>query len=161
MRACLRVVLTDISLLQGKTAAQGATATNQLVNLLDFFNQHIASELQAPASSSQDTGKAVLVADALKFVTTFRSHIPKATLVQLFPKLVEALGSPANVVHSYAAICIDRLLSSRVCPVRELSALTEMPLSWHRAFPCSQFLASDLQLPCFCASHASCCILLC
>lgn len=103
--------------LQGKTSAQGATTTNQLVNLLDFFNQHVAPELQnAAASSSASAGKAVLVADALKFLTTFRSQIPKSTLVALFASLVDALGSPSNVVHSYAAICIERLLVSKARP---------------------------------------------
>ena len=101
---------------QGKTSAQGATATNQLVNLLDFFSQHIVPELQSPQAATHSGGRAVLVADALKFLTTFRSQVPKATLVGLFPRLVAALGSPSNVVHSYAAICIERLLASRVRP---------------------------------------------
>ena len=76
--------------------------------------QHIVPELQNPAAAAADNGLAVLTADALKFLTTFRSQIPKDMLVGLFPKLVEALGSPSNVVHSYAGICIERLLVSRV-----------------------------------------------
>lgn len=100
--------------MQGKTSAQGATATNQLVNILDFFNAHLQPALQSPAAAAPDSGEAVLTADALKFVNTFRSQIPKATLVGLFGKLVEALGSDSNVVHSYAAICIERLLASKV-----------------------------------------------
>ena len=42
--------------------------------------------------------------------------MPKATCVQLLPSLVQALGSPSNVVHSYAALCIGRLLASKVGP---------------------------------------------
>ncbi|KAK9798958.1 hypothetical protein WJX73_010520 [Symbiochloris irregularis] len=113
---------------QGKTSLQGATATNQLVNLLDFFNQHVAPELQSPAASAAESpGKAVLVADALKFVTTFRSHIPKATLLTLFDRLVDALAAPTNVVHSYAAICIERLLVSKEAGQPRFSAVDLQP----------------------------------
>jgi exportin-2 (importin alpha re-exporter) len=46
---------------------------NTLVNIGDFFTSHIAPELAtAPAA-----GTPFLKADALKFVTTFRSQIPK------------------------------------------------------------------------------------
>jgi hypothetical protein len=52
-----------------KTAAQGATATNQLVNIGDFFTTQIEPELK------KTDGSPVLRADALKFVTTFRSQV--------------------------------------------------------------------------------------
>lgn len=58
----------------------------------------------------------VLKADALKFLTTFRSQIPKAEALAAFPGLVRLLGSDSNVVHSYAATCIERLLSLKVRP---------------------------------------------
>ena len=32
----------------------------------------------------------------------------------MFPAVVRLLGSDSNVVHSYAAICIERLLSMKV-----------------------------------------------
>lgn len=56
----------------------------------------------------------VLKADALKFVTNFRAHIPKQQCLALFPNLVALLGADANVVHSYAAIAIERLLAMKV-----------------------------------------------
>lgn len=64
---------------RGKTAAQGATTTNQLVNVTDFFNQHILPELQ----SHQPDERPVLKADALKYLTLFRSQIPKDTCMQV------------------------------------------------------------------------------
>jgi len=92
---------------RGRTAASGATATNELVNLGDFYRTHIAPDLMAA-----DVNEApVLKADALKFLTTFRSQIPKAEALAAFPGLVRLLGSDSNVVHSYAATCIERLLS--------------------------------------------------
>lgn len=56
----------------------------------------------------------VLRADALKFLTTFRTQIPKADVLSVFPGIVRLLGSDSNVVHSYAAVCIERLLSLKV-----------------------------------------------
>ena len=75
--------------------------------------QHIMPELQRPLQPD-DTGAAVLKADALKFLTLFRARISREQCVQLLPSCVAALGSPANVVHSYAATCIERLLTSKV-----------------------------------------------
>ncbi len=124
---------------RGKTAAQGATATNQLVNVMDFFSQHILPELQ----SQQLDQRPVLKADALKYLTTFRSQIPKETcvqvsiasacgcatglasvcivltyqptmLLQIFQQLGVLLGSEANVVHTYAAVAVERLLAQKV-----------------------------------------------
>ena len=64
---------------RGRTAAQGATTTNQLVNVVDFFNQHILPELQSQRPDEQP----VLKADALKYLTLFRSQIPKDTCMQV------------------------------------------------------------------------------
>ncbi|KFM24134.1 Exportin-2 [Auxenochlorella protothecoides] len=95
--------------LRGKTASAGATSTNDLVNLQDFYAQHIAPELAAADVNDLP----VLKADALKFATTFRSQLPKATALATFPHLVNLLASESNVVHSYAAIAVDKLLSQR------------------------------------------------
>ena len=120
---------------RGKTAAQGATTTNQLVNVLDFFSQHVLPELQ----SQQLAERPVLKADALKYLTLFRSQIPKDTcmqvsvlavmldciimqvlpshtccVLQIFQRLVVLLGSESNVVHTYAAIAVERLLAQKV-----------------------------------------------
>lgn len=67
-------------------------------------------ELQSPDVNALP----VLKADALKFVTNFRAHISKQQCLSLFPNLVALLGADANVVHSYAAIAIERLLASKV-----------------------------------------------
>ena len=64
---------------RGNTAAKGATTTNQLVNVMDFFSQHVLPELQ----SQQLDQRPVLKADALKYLTTFRSQVPKDTCVQV------------------------------------------------------------------------------
>lgn len=93
--------------IKGKTAATGATSTNALVNIGQFFQEHVVPELQAQDKNSLS----VLKADCLKFVITFRSQLPKATCVALFPSIVGLFASESNVVHSYAAICIERMLA--------------------------------------------------
>ena len=94
--------------------------------------QHVVPELER-AAGGDDTGAAVLKADAIKFLTTFRGQVPKAACVQLLPHLVQALGSPSNVVHSYAAICLERLLASKVRrpPERGLAWRDSAWSSWY------------------------------
>ncbi|CAI7733044.1 unnamed protein product [Closterium sp. NIES-53] len=92
-----------------KTAAAGATATNNLVNLGEFFSGQILPELRAADVNSQP----VLKANALKFLTTFRGQIPKETCLELMPQLLRFVGAESNVVHSYAANAIERLLLTR------------------------------------------------
>lgn len=50
--------------------------------------QHIAPELAAADVNDLP----VLKADALKFATTFRSQLPKATALATFPHLVKCAG---------------------------------------------------------------------
>ncbi|CAI5953901.1 unnamed protein product [Closterium sp. NIES-65] len=92
-----------------KTAAAGATATNNLVNLGEFFSGQILPELRAADVNAQP----VLKANALKFLTTFRGQIPKETCLELMPQLLRFVGAESNVVHSYAANAIERLLMTR------------------------------------------------
>ena len=94
---------------RGKTDARGVTATNELVNIGEFFTAHIVPELRA----SPTAGVPVLKADALKFLTTFRSQVPKALCLELLPHIAALLGARDNVVHSYAALAVERLLTVR------------------------------------------------
>jgi exportin-2 (importin alpha re-exporter) len=66
-------------------------------------------ELQA----SNVSARPIIKADCIRFVSTFRSHLPDNALLALFPALVRLLGAPSNVVHSYAASCIERLMAAR------------------------------------------------
>jgi len=93
--------------IRGKTGALGATKTNQLVNINDFFAAQVLPELQSPRINETP----ILKADAIKFVITFRSLLPKETCVGIFPALITLMGSEYNVVHSYAATAIERMLS--------------------------------------------------
>ena len=94
-----------------KTSASGATTTNELVNLAEFYTSHVAPELESSTASSED--RAVIKADCLRFVTVFRSQLSKNTLLGLLPRCVNLLSCSNNVVHSYAATFIERLLAMK------------------------------------------------
>ncbi|KAL5572133.1 hypothetical protein UlMin_021730 [Ulmus minor] len=86
--------------------AGGTSVSTDLVDVQTFFGSVIVPELQ-----SQDVnGFPMLKAGALKFFTMFRNHISKHVAVQLFPDLIRFLVAESNVVHSYAASCIEKLL---------------------------------------------------
>jgi len=77
-----------------------------LIDVENFFASAIVPELQ-----SRDINAApMLKAGALKFFTVFQSQIPKQTSVLFIPDVIRFLGSESNVVHSYAANCIEKLL---------------------------------------------------
>ncbi|XWS76864.1 hypothetical protein CRYUN_Cryun01aG0214600 [Craigia yunnanensis] len=86
--------------------AGGTSVSTDLVDVQTFFTSAIVPELQ-----SQDVnGFPMLTAGAIKFFTMFRGQIQKPVAFQLFPDLVRFLGAESNVVHSYAASCIEKLL---------------------------------------------------
>ena len=79
---------------QGTTAAEGAVKLNANVNVGDFFARHVLPELQRADVNALP----VLKADALKFVSVFRSQLPRDALVSLLPLLVAHLRS-TEVCH--------------------------------------------------------------
>ena len=85
---CALYLVTALAV-RGKTAAAGATATNALVNLQDFFLQQVAPELSGGGGDGGVDAQPILKADALKFVTTFRSQLPKEAELGLFPALIK------------------------------------------------------------------------
>ena len=98
--------------LRGSTSQGGATQTNQLVNLEQFFGTTVAPILQAGASSAHQ----ILLADALKFVTVFRNQLPVSVYAAVFPLFGQLLSHRQTVVHTYAAIGIERMLTAREAP---------------------------------------------
>ena len=109
---------------RGKTDARGVTSTNELVNIGEFFSAHVVPELRA----APNAGWPVLKADALKFLTTFRSQVPKALCLELMPNVAALLNAPDNVVHSYAALAVERLLTVRDNGVVRFSSADLLPL---------------------------------
>ncbi len=87
------------------TASQGVKSTNSLVNVVDFFQKNIASDLVS------DSGvESILKVDAIKYLYTFRSQMTRQQWHEAFPLLVKHLASPNYVVYTYAAIAVERIL---------------------------------------------------
>lgn len=94
-----------VSLATKRASGGLASASTDLIDVESFFTTAIVPELR-----SQHVNEfPMLKAGALKFFTTFRSQIPKDVALGLVPDVVRLLTSECNVVHSYAANCIEKL----------------------------------------------------
>ena len=92
-----------------KTTKHGITQTNQLVNVPEIFLSQCLTELQAPDINKQP----VLRADSIRYLTTFRSILPREVVVTCIPLLASHLTASSNVVHTYAAHCLEKVLILR------------------------------------------------
>ena len=126
------VYLVSALAARARTSGGGVAGTTALVDVPDFFGRQVAPELHARATAlgagaaapplppgatpcpAGTIGPDLLAADALRFATLFRATLPTPALLALLPPAIACLGAPANVLHSYAALFVDRLLSSRV-----------------------------------------------
>lgn len=87
------------------TTTHGVKTTNSLIDVVDFFQKNVASDLIA------DTGvEPILKVDAIKFLYTFRSQLTKEQWTAAFPPLVKNLASSNYVVYTYASIAVERVL---------------------------------------------------
>lgn len=85
---------------------RGVSEINARVPLMDFFLVEVLPEL-----SSTNQASLILKADAIKFVSTFRSQLSVEVMDQLFPQLLNCMDPSQFVVHTYAAACVERLLT--------------------------------------------------
>lgn len=86
------------------TAARGVQSTNSYVDVIDFFQKNIAADL------TDNDAEAILKVGAIKYLYTFRSQLTQQQWQAAFPLLVQCLGNSNYVVHSYAAIAVERVL---------------------------------------------------
>lgn len=87
------------------TAGHGVKTTNSLVDVVDFFQSHIANDLLAEAGVEP-----ILKVDAIKYLYTFRSQLTKEQWSAAFGPLMNNLASSHYVVYTYAAIAVERVL---------------------------------------------------
>ncbi|XP_019091483.1 PREDICTED: exportin-2-like [Camelina sativa] len=87
-----------------KKACGGASLSTDLIDVVTFFGNFIHLELRDHDVNTSP----MLKTGSLKFLTMFCSQIPKPFGIQLFPELVRFLTAETNVVHSYAAMCIEK-----------------------------------------------------
>jgi len=78
--------------------------------LQEFFQLQVLPAL----SSAVNDDLAVLKADSIKFVHTFRNQLPKPILLATFPLLVNHLAAESTVVATYSAITLERIIALKV-----------------------------------------------
>uniref|UniRef100_A0A3B3I7D8 Exportin-2 n=1 Tax=Oryzias latipes TaxID=8090 RepID=A0A3B3I7D8_ORYLA len=94
---------------KAQTQKHGITQANEMVNLIEFFVNHILPDLK----SSNVNEFPVLKADAIKYVMIFRSQLPKEHLLQAVPLLITHLQAESTVQHTYAAHALERLFTMK------------------------------------------------
>lgn len=87
------------------TAAQGVKTVNSHVNVVEFFQNHIAADLL-----NVDGVHAISKVDAIKYLHNFRSQLTKDQWLAAFQPLIKNLASDEYVVYTYAAIAVERVL---------------------------------------------------
>uniref|UniRef100_A0AAR2IME0 Exportin-2 n=1 Tax=Pygocentrus nattereri TaxID=42514 RepID=A0AAR2IME0_PYGNA len=107
---------------KAQTQKHGITQANELVNLSEFFVNHILTDLRSPNVNEFP----VLKADAIKYVMTFRSQLPKEQLLETVPLLVAHLRAESTVQHTYAAHALERLFTMRGPSNSTLLSATEI-----------------------------------
>eukprot|EP00929_Paragymnodinium_shiwhaense_P111726 TRINITY_DN80014_c0_g1_i1.p1 TRINITY_DN80014_c0_g1~~TRINITY_DN80014_c0_g1_i1.p1 ORF type:complete len:959 (+),score=227.64 TRINITY_DN80014_c0_g1_i1:109-2985(+) len=107
---------------RGQTAKEGVLVTNANVNVMDFFTSLVAPELQGNVNQTP-----VLRASCLKFMTVFRNQIPKEQIGTVLPAICGHVASQNPVVHTYAAICIEKLISVKDKNAQGVAALRYDP----------------------------------
>lgn len=105
--AAIYLVVSCVS--KGQTQKHGVTQSSRLVSLPEFTQEHIFPELLRPNVNEFP----VLKADAIKFVMTFRSVLPREHVVGALPLLIKHLSASMTVVHTYAACAIEKILALR------------------------------------------------
>ncbi|KAF2647507.1 Cse1-domain-containing protein [Lophiostoma macrostomum CBS 122681] len=86
------------------TAAQGVLSVNPNVDILEFFQSHIAEDLQGA------NVQPILKVDSIKYIYIFRSQLSPQLWQAAFPLLVQQLANDNYVIHTYAAIAVERAL---------------------------------------------------
>ncbi|KAI0329277.1 Cse1-domain-containing protein [Cubamyces sp. BRFM 1775] len=94
---------------RGSTTQHGVTSTNALIDVVQFFSDHVFQDLQAEPGSIHP----ILQVDAIRFLYTFRNQLVKPQLLSVLPSLVRHLSSENYVCYTYAAISIERILFIR------------------------------------------------
>ncbi|CCD26889.1 importin-alpha export receptor NDAI_0I03210 [Naumovozyma dairenensis CBS 421] len=103
----LYVYLFTVLAIEGNITTTGVSSTNSLLNVVEFFSEHVLIDL------SGQVFHPIQRVDAIKFIYTFRNQLNKPQLIELLPILANFLQSDEYVVYTYAAVTIERILTRR------------------------------------------------
>ncbi|CAD5226159.1 unnamed protein product [Bursaphelenchus okinawaensis] len=110
------VVYFLVSALASKstTARQGATAVSSLINIHDFYNNFVRSEL---LEVDENNYPPILIADALNFVVLFRNQLDPQVIIEAFGRpnapVRRILTSNNSILHHFLGYAIDKLATVR------------------------------------------------
>ena len=93
----------------GTVTAHGVSQVNPLCDIPAFLQTHIAPDLQSTNAAMHP----MLKVSAIKWVQVFRNQMTKDLLASILAILLHHLTSHNVVIHSYAAIAIDKFLSTK------------------------------------------------
>ncbi|KAI0029192.1 importin alpha re-exporter [Vararia minispora EC-137] len=90
--------------------AAAARGANPALDVVAFFANAVVGDLSGPVAGTHP----VLRMDAVRYLHVFRNQLTKDQLVSVLPLLKAHLADDNVVVHTYAAVAIDRILALRV-----------------------------------------------
>eukprot|EP00177_Eucheuma_denticulatum_P000306 GFKZ01000528.1.p1 GENE.GFKZ01000528.1~~GFKZ01000528.1.p1 ORF type:complete len:1049 (-),score=163.16 GFKZ01000528.1:132-3134(-) len=103
-------VITALGWKKG-TLAGGATEISTLINVVEFFTTFVMPQLNKCAANPTKLETPIFTADLIKFVISFRNQIPKEDSASVIFLCVKLLAAKESVVRTYAAACIERILT--------------------------------------------------
>lgn len=134
------IYLVTSLVVKGGSVRLGTTSTSDLISISTFFNNIVRVDLERVQLEELP----VLKADALKYVIVFRNQLsPNEILIPILPHIIRHLYSPNIVIHSYASICIEKILTLR----DNNKVLLKPEIISEHALPLLEGLFAVLQLP--------------
>ncbi|VDO30255.1 unnamed protein product [Onchocerca flexuosa] len=91
---------------KAETVKHGATITSDVVDVVDFYQTHVHSDL---FMFDVDT-LPILKTDALKYIVVFRNHLRPDHLIEVISAFLKLLSSRHTILHQYTAYALERLL---------------------------------------------------
>ena len=103
---------------KAQSTNQGVSETNAAIDIMELVSHHVLPELAVPSavSGGQLDDLPIVRADCIKFLATFRNQLPVESMRQVLPLVVAHLRSSSRVVQSYAAYCVERMLTVKDRP---------------------------------------------
>lgn len=99
------IVLASALATRSTISAAGTVEVNSLVNVQQILIDHVIPAIADP------NGNAILQSDSIKFALSFRGVVSADAIRATVPVLVQQLGNKNQVVHTFAAFALDRIMS--------------------------------------------------
>lgn len=94
---------------KAETVKHGATVTSDLVDVVDFYQTHVHSDIFMDDVNALP----ILKTDALKYIVVFRNHLRPDHLIGVVSAFLKLLSSRHTILHQYTAYALERLMLVR------------------------------------------------